>query len=254
MDKSLLDALAVLNLSTKDTKFFEVCFKFGPISINDAAKLAKIERSTAYLIVESLLEKGLLEEDFKQYKKRLIACEPKKILRMIASKQRSIQRKELELEEKLPVLQAEYHASVTRPSVRVFEGKSALYEIMNDILSESTELLLWSNQEAECTFFTPEFHNKFIAERIKRNIPIRVLAVWNTKGLELHLHDESSLRQTKILPKEVNFSAETYIYGDKIAVIDYKKDIIGVIIESEQITKAQKAIFELSWKLSSGKF
>lgn len=247
MDKLIEDTLKLLNLNDKEIKFFKTCFKLGNPTINEIIKAARLERSTGYLIAQSLIEKDLIEEDYREYKKRLIAAEPKKLLRILSAKGRTLGRQEIELKEKLPELQAIYKVSDIRPNVRVFDGINGLLEIWQDILTSKTKILLWTNQETEKQFFTPQQHQKFIEERIQKKIQINVLAVNNQKGSELAKNDKTSLRQTKFLPKDVTFSAETYIYDNKVAILDYKKDIIGIIIESEPIYNSQKAIFEMTW-------
>jgi HTH-type transcriptional regulator, sugar sensing transcriptional regulator len=247
MDKSLQSTLSLLGLTPKETKFYLSSFKLGPSSVNEIARDAKLERSTAYLIFQDLLDKGFIQEDHKSYGKKIFAVEPKDLIRMLGSKQRQLRRLELELEENLPELQALYQASEIRPKVRVFEGKSGLLNVWQDILSSKSEILLWTNQETETSIFPEEFHKRFIDERIKKNLPIKVLAVSNKKAEGLQKTDSKELRETKILPSGVNFSAETYIYNNKIAILDYKKDIIGVIIESEPMSNSHRAIFEMTW-------
>ncbi len=247
MDKLLQDTLVLLGLSIKEIKFFHASFKLGQAPINEILKLAKLERSTGYLVAQELLEKGLIEEDFKHYRKTIIPAEPKKLVRMLANKQRQMHRQELEMQENLAELQAVYIASEIRPKVRVFEGNKGLLAVWEDLLSIKQELLLWTNQETESLIFSKDFHKKFISERIKKQITMRVLAVNNKKGENLIKYDNESLRATKILPKPTLFSAETYIYGNKIAILDYKKDVFGIIIESEQVMLAQRAIFEMTW-------
>lgn len=247
MDKLIEDTLKLLGLNDKEIKFFKTCFKLGNPTVNEVIKEARLERSTGYLIVQELIDKDLIEENYRGYKKRLIAAEPKKLLGILSAKGRTLGRQEIELKEKLPDLQAIYKTSNIRPNVRVFDGVNGLLEVWQDILTSQSKILLWTNQETEKQFFTSFQHQKFIEERIKKNIQIDVLAINNQKGSDLAKDDKTSLRQTKLLPKDTTFSAETYIYDNKVAILDYKKDIIGIIIESEPIYNSQKAIFEMSW-------
>ncbi len=247
MEKLLQNSLALLGLTSKEIKFFITCFTIGPASISDLQKSARLERSTAYLIAEDLIKRGLIQEDFKNYKKLLHTIEPKDILRMVSAKQRVLGRNALELEENISELNALYQASEIRPKVRVFQGVRGLMSVQEDILNAKSEIYLWTNQETEHNFFTDSFHHKFIETRIKRNIPIKVLAVNNAAGKRLQSLDKNSLRQTKLLSEQTIFSPETYIYDNKIATLDYKKDIIGVITESEPMATSQKAIFQLAW-------
>lgn len=248
MEKLLQNTLQLLGLTPKEIKFFITCFTIGPATVNDIKKAARLERSTAYLISEELLKRGLLEEDFKNYKKTLRTVEPKDLLRMVAARQRVLGRNELELTEHLGELNSMHQASEIRPKVRVYQGAKGLFTIQEDILNTKTTILLWTNQETEHQFFTDVYHKKFIETRMKKNIFINVLAVNNLPGEKLQENEEKLLRKTKLLPKNVLFSPETYIYDNKVAILDYKKDIIGIIIESEPMAAAQRAIFEMNWK------
>jgi len=247
MDKIIKDALLDLGLTEKEVRFFLASYFAGPSSINEVARNAKIERSTAYLIAQTLLNEGYLIEDFKQYKKIISTIEPKTLLTKLLARQRQLGRHELLMQEKLPELQAIHQASAIRPHVKTYEGVKGLLAVWKDILTESQEVLLWTNQETEKNVFSEKYHSLFIAERVKKHIPMRVLAVNNSKGKQLVKKDLSYLRKTKLLPKNISFSSETYIYGNKIATLDYNKEIIGIIIESEQIVQSHKAIFEMTW-------
>ncbi|MDD2823324.1 MAG: helix-turn-helix domain-containing protein [Candidatus Daviesbacteria bacterium] len=247
MEKIILASLDLLGLNPKEIKFFVTCLKSGPSSINEVASASKLQRSTAYLIAEKLLKSGYLEEDLKSYKKKVTCIKPERLLQMIENRGKLLKRQEAEIIDNLPELQALYQTSEIRPKVKVYEGNNGLLSVWKDILSSRGEVLLWTNQETENLFFNEKLHLKFIEERIKRNISIRVLAVDNKEGKKLMKSDKECLRQTKLLSEGYKFSPEIYIYDNKIATLDYNKDIIGVIIESQPITEAQKTLFEMLW-------
>ena len=119
---------------------------------------------------------------------------------------------------------------------------------MADILGASGEILLWTNQEIETWFFTKKDHEDFVAERVKKGIKIRVLTVDNKQGRQLRSLDKEVLRETRILPKDITFSTEMYIYDGKMAMLDFNQDVIGVIVESKPLVSSQRSIFEALWK------
>lgn len=246
MDTIIQKTLASLGLNTKEIKFYETCFKMGPSSINEVAKQSRLQRSTAYLIAQQLIKKGFLQEDLRQYRKKVFALSPAKLLQVLSSKQRLLRKQEIELEEALPILQANYQASEIKPKIKVFEGANGLIQIWNDILSTKGEILVWTNQQTE-KLGSGHLNKKFIEERIRKGIKVRALVVDNPKGYELQKYDGQSLRETKVLPEATSFNTETYIYRNKVAILDYNKDIIGTIIESLPIAASQRAVFELSW-------
>lgn len=249
MDKIIFDSLKQLDLDPLSIRFFLSAFKLGPARIPEIAKIARIKRSTAYLIAKQLEQKGLLLEDHKKYANKVYPIDPHQLLTRISARQRQLRRQEIELEESLPQLQSMYAAVKIQPRVTYFEGNSGLNRVWQDILGAKSEILLWTNQQTENLVFGPQSHDQFISERVRKQIPIRVLAVNNPLGKDLQKNDSLVLRQTKLLPAKTTFTAETYIYDSKIAMLDYNQDTIGIIIESAPLVSQQKAQFELVWNL-----
>lgn len=248
MDKILLNSLTQLGCTPKHVKFYDAAFTFGPATLLEIAKKARLQRSTAYLIASELIEMGLVSEDHQAYKKRFIAAEPDYILQKLEARHRQLGRNNIALKEKLPELRAAHQSTLIRPRVRTFSGKAGLVSVWKDILSEQREILLWTNQDIEREFFGEGIHDLFIKERIDKKIPTRVLATDTQQAKDLQRTDEQSLRHTKILPPQATFTSETYIYGNKVAIIDIGKDIFGVITENKQIADSHRNIFELTWQ------
>ncbi len=249
MDKLIIDSLRQLDLDPLSTRFFLSAFKLGPAGIPEIAKAARIKRSTAYLLAKQLAEKGLILKDHKKYANKIYPIDPHQLLTRISARQRQLRRQEIELEENLPQLQAMYTSVKIQPKVTYFEGNSGLMQVWQDILSTNSEILLWTNQQTENLFFGPQNHDRFIRERLAKRLPIRVLAVDNSQSRELKTGDTEFLRHTNLLPLNTSFSAETYIYDTKIAMLDYNQDTIGIIVESVPLVTQQKAQFELVWQL-----
>jgi HTH-type transcriptional regulator, sugar sensing transcriptional regulator len=247
MEKILVTALQQLGCQDKHIRFYGANLELGAASLIEIAKKARLQRSTAYLIAGELAEKGLVQEDHKAYKKRFVAAEPAVVLRKLQAKHRQLGRHTIAFKDALPDLQASHQATATRPRVRTYEGKAGLLAVWQDILAEQQEILLWTNQRTERQFFDPALHELFIKERVAKRIPLRVLAVDNPEGRELLKTDQANSRGTKMLP-EATFSSETYIYGNKVAVLDIGTTIFGVITENDQIAQSQRAIFEYIWR------
>lgn len=154
------------------------------------------------------------------------------------------------MQENITSLDQMYSAAESLPAVATFHGTSGLMSIWKDILGGSGEILLWTNQSTESRLFESAQHQQFVQQRTKKNLPIRVLTVDNREGRGLAPHDNLLLRQTRFLPPETSFSAETYLYDGKISILDYQNGIFGLVITSRLIYEAQKAIFEMAWELS----
>lgn len=239
-----------LGCNEKHIKFYNANLELGAATLVEIIKKARLQRSTAYIVAAEMVAKGLVNEDHKAYKKLFTAAEPDLLLQKLEARQRQITRNTVALKEALPELRAAHQTTTTRPRVRTFEGKDGLVAVWKDILSEQQEILLWTNQETESHVFGRGTHEQFIAERVAKGIEIRVLAVKNSEAETLQAHDDTSLRKTKLLSEDVYFTSETYIYGNKIAVLDIGRNIFGVITENEQVANSQRAIFEMVWAQS----
>ena len=61
--------------------------------------------------------------------------------------------------------------------------------------------------------------------------------------------NKEELRESILLPeKEFPISNEINIYQNKVAILSFGDEKIGIIIESQQIADTQRAIFNLLWK------
>lgn len=244
---NIKESLALIGCTEKEIRLYIAAYKVGSAPLNDLAKAAKLQRSTAYVICQQLVDKKLFEQDHRNYKQKYTAVAPEKLIRMVEAKKRKLGRSSIHMQENLGELQSLYGSKDALPEVTTYQGKSGLVAVWNDILSTDGEILLWTNQTMERQLFETKQHGQFIRERMQRQIPIRVLAVDTPDGRELLLDDTKKNRQTKILDASAQFTAETYLYDNKVAIIDHTTDIVGVIIENKQIHEAQRAIFELAW-------
>lgn len=248
MDRTLANSLLQLGCNEKHVKFYRANLTLGAATLLEVAKKARLQRSTAYLIARELATMGLINEDHKTYRKLFTAVEPDRILQKLEAKHRQLGRSTIALKEALPELRAAHQATAIRPRVRTFEGKAGLVAVWKDILAERQEILLWTNQKTERFVFGEDTHDLFIRERLVKQIPTRVLAVNNPEAVALQSIDGQNMRQTKLLPDDTLFTSETYIYGNKVAILDMNKDIFGIITESEQIAASQRAVFEHVWR------
>jgi sugar-specific transcriptional regulator TrmB len=248
MEAYLKTALTQLECNQKEIRLYLACYKLGASRIAELAKVARLQRSTAYVIAQQLLTKQLLIQDDGQYNKLFIAAEPEVIIRMLENKKRLLARSSIVLKDHLEELQALRQTTDILPQVRTYRGTSGLLAVWQIILGSKTELLMWTNQATERQLFASRQHQQFIDERIAKQLSVRVLTVDNAEGRELLTSDRASLRTTRLLPADTTFSAETYLFDNKVVILDYNTEIIGIVIENSLIYQAQTAIFELCWQ------
>jgi len=231
------------NLRPEEVRIYLSTLELGASSASDIAKKAQIQRTYFYDLSKKLVENGFLKRS-KDGKKTLYFAEnPEKIV--------EIERKKLDMLEKaVPELKAIYNTTGKKPRISFFEGNEGIDQINNDTLKHKGEII---------GFTTPLFvkyknerlSKEYIRNRISIKNPVRAIGEMSNEILELQRRDKEELRETRILPQNIfSSNIEIGVYGNKMFVLDYKQEF-GFIIESTEIAKVFKMIFEMIW--SSGK-
>ena len=60
---------------------------------------------------------------------------------------------------------------------------------------------------------------------------------------------KKNLREVKFLPKNFYFPSSMLIFQDKIALISSEKELVGIVIQSADLTEMEKQKFNLMWEL-----
>ncbi len=246
--------LTELGLTEVQADFYLYLLKNNGATVSKVAKSLNINRTNSYAILEKLLRLELVTEENRVNGKVLRARSYEAINNILKQREEEIDSSKRTVQELVPIFKtfASYENQYG-PRIRTYESKVGLNDIVDDILAtaeETKEIQLFTNQESERGFFSNAKHEEFIKRRVEKGIRIRVLAVDNEFGRELKNDDEKLLRETRILPEKFSFNAEIYIYGNTISMLDVKNEIIGVVIESEELTSIQRQFFEVAWAMS----
>ncbi len=243
----LKEALQLLNLSPNATVFYLESYRIGAASIGKIAQICAMDRSSAYLAFAQLKEAGLMEEEVIGSRKKIWAKPPKAVLARLRTDIRRLRRQAESIEEVMPNLLAEYSQEEHKPVLQFFSGKEGLARISADILEHAKdEILLLSNFEEEDRVFDQRHHDEFIRERVGRNIPIRVIATDSLRAREMQKNDERYLRQIRIVDRYA-FESETYIYEDRVAMLNFHREVMGFVVSSKTFAQTQRWLFEQLW-------
>jgi sugar-specific transcriptional regulator TrmB len=241
----MISELEQLGLNEKEAKVYLALLELGESNIQGLSAKSGVKRTTVYDILESLKEKRLISEITKNKKIVLVAEDPRKIESILDEKRDTLKRV-------LPELLSIANVLDNKPKIKFYEGINGIKEVYRDTLNyPDQELLAWVSQEAIHSFDNDQkFLNYYLEKRKDKKIWVRALApdsedMQNYKGL-----DEKSLRRSKLVSEEeFPFEVEINLYGrNKIGIMSFGEKM-GLIIESEKLSKTLRSIFELNWKL-----
>lgn len=254
MIRKIIDYLKELDLSEIEIKLYIKLLETGPISVRDLAQIVKINRTTAYLHIDQLLEKGLIIKMVKGSEKKVVVNTPEDSLeQLIERKQQVI----TTLREKLPdVLQSinsqvpvakeiyeadiKYYKGIINAR-KIYEEALSANELRSYIRIDKTQPLFPSNASV--------FSNAF-----KENKKLRVWEIIYDTDLSA-LPSEESRSQVgryfyKYMPKSKKLSSEDIlIYDGKVAVINFRGKKTSIVLQSYDLYNNFKEIFDFLWDI-----
>lgn len=244
MDLSLFKKLG---LNDKEIKVYLTLLEYGAISVRSLAELADVNRGTAYDILKSLQEKGLVSYFHQDTKQKFVAEDPANLVKLVENKEKELQKVKDNFGDLIPELKALQDKGGNLPTTKFYEGIKGIREILDDLLitmsdQEVKEYFIYSATEASDDL--KQAFPDFTKQRIKKGISVKAISM--AEGGATHGLDERKWLGTK--EESATF---ILIYGNKCAFIsrDAKGNPVGVIIENKMIYETQKIIFLKLWEL-----
>jgi hypothetical protein len=151
----------------------------------------------------------------------------------------------------LPALISDYNLVSGKPGIRFFEGQGGLEKIYEDILETGENFyLVRSAYEPAYKGKIVPIIDEFIKKRVKKGISVTALTPRDRLAQKTTPEQDAKIlyKRTWLDTKSYNAPVEIDIYGNKVALLSFGAEFIGVIIESPQIAKALKQLFLLSQK------
>ncbi len=239
---NLTYTLEKAGLNKRETALYLTLLKLGPSSILSIARKADMKRPTAYLVIDSLLQKGLIGEVPKEKKKKYIALSPERLAD-------SLKERTTMLEEALPELLSFYRTANNRPYVQTFESREGMLNVYREITHDKNikEILAYVDPASVPKEFDENWE-LFI--ELFSNRPVKGRELVTSESAE-HFYIKRVNRltnhETRYIPKGMKFFSDTVIYGNKVAMFSFKKGF-ALIIESEDAVQSLKSLFELAWE------
>ena len=242
--KDLVEA----GLSEKEAKVYLALLELEIAKAQDIAKKSGVNRATTYVILDELIEKGLVSISADKTVKRFVPTNPEALLRRIDEKAKDYQRKSSDLKEVLPELLALHKDTRHRPRVKVYEGKNSAKEVYWSLLSSNAKEIRTYTNPVNVFKRIPNFIEHDI-ERSKRGIKMFAINPASNEMLSiLEHHKPNPPFELVLIPEDkFKFSSDLGIYGNFVTFVSSKEDF-GVIIESKEIAEMLKISFDLSFE------
>lgn len=188
------------------------------------------------------MESGLVSAFPKGKRTFYVPESPRKLFRLFEDSRRSF-------EAMVDRLESDFSRSGDRPTLRHYEGKKGIREVLLDIVErvpEGGEFLRFSSRKRRPDVPVPELPPRYLELREKKNIGRLVIT-----------NEDAVASKSKRLNRELAAIPEAFgpfdddvtkiIYCDRVAVIDYASET-AFTIESAAFARLEEKIFRLMFR------
>jgi HTH-type transcriptional regulator, sugar sensing transcriptional regulator len=233
----MIQEIQEIGLNENEAKVYLQVLKDQGETASTIAKRAKINRTTAYLELNNLIEKGLISYIIKNNKKHFQAVDPKKLLDIIEEKKNKISKI-------LPQLK-NMHKSIEPFKIEVLEGKGGVKTLYAQIISESKEAFAFGVTGSAFDILKFEFPH-LLKKAKESELKLYYLA---NKSAERKLSElPEKFVQIKYLPKKVSSEVTTIIFNDKVAIQSLvKENVFVTILTDKSLSDGYKSYFRFLW-------
>jgi len=231
-------------LTAKQARVYLASLQLGAASVQDIAQAAGTERTNAYDAIEALVAKRLMSITTLGKKNLYVAESPDNLTQILAERQQALDRL-------LPELRSLHNASPSKPRIRYYPGLEGYKAVYEDILTCSGELFgIYSVQDI-IEVVGREYSDRIVSRRVKAGINLRVIRSREREAYGIYPSDAEELREVRFAPAGMVFPIVTYVYDSKVIFLSSKKELFGLIMESEDIAQANKNYFKALWEIST---
>ncbi len=234
-------------LDDKETEVYLAILSLKMAKASQVAKVAKQSRSHTYLMLRTLVKKGLVSEIDRAGVIHFVAEQPQRLVTYLQDRQQELSAVQELVKGALPVLTSLTKPLTSQPRVTTLHGIDGMKQVYRDVL-------------------TQEFSIFFNAEKMFETFGSNVITLLfgkqaNLKGRELFVDNNGAKRYLKeipldeqydihLLPKEISFVSEFVIFGDTVALFAYDDDLTIIRIENKNIADSFQSWFDYFWKVS----
>jgi sugar-specific transcriptional regulator TrmB len=246
----LIMLLEPFGLMPDEARIYLVLLENGTLSALEISRRLKMGRTKVYRILDTLISKELVINEYDEVGFKFVASEPTKLELLLNQRAADIEALKQSLPSLTTILEQQRGSNQPGSKVRYYRGQRGLYQVNFNMLAAKGEFLSYEVSNAEA------FMDHEDAEQLRREIVVAKIKVRTITNLT---HMKQFTDVTEIVkhyweiryidPKEFEIKADVFIYNDVYALCHYLKDgdVFCVEMINPELARMQKQLFEYLW-------
>jgi len=243
----LKKALETLGLGDKEVRVMTVLLESGPSPVASIARTAKLNRTTAYGILKTLSESGLVTSSEQRGVLRYQSIAPELLPAYIERRGRELLDTKEEVAKIVPQIKLMRSKARILPKVQFFEGKEGIEQAYVDKLENNTEKVVYEFTGMDTTYkkLGDSFADYYVKKRTGLKIKSEYIAPDTPFAREEAKNDEKLYREVTFIPSQYKMDTEISIYGNKVSMTSFSaENPVTILIEDENLSRTMKNIFD----------
>ncbi|MDD5193477.1 MAG: helix-turn-helix domain-containing protein [Candidatus Nanoarchaeia archaeon] len=235
------EELINIGLTQNQAEIYLEILKHPGQSGGKIAKMVSLDRSFTYGIINSLIDKGLVNYTIKEKVREYSASDPENLLKEIDEKKNKIT-------EIVQELKSMRNQKKSEKSVLVYEGKAGLKALARDIISSDFVTTIGGGDSLKIFEELKYEYPHYLKEIKERKIKGRLITSPKNKDLlkKDHKNSEVEIKSFEGLKSKVSFT----IFRNKLAIYSAEDKPFVIIIEDQNIASSFKTYFDKTWNFA----
>ncbi|NTV41617.1 MAG: hypothetical protein HGA61_05110 [Candidatus Moranbacteria bacterium] len=240
MDNDLIKLLEMTGFTEKEAQVYLALVELGTGNVTDISKTTKLKRSIIYVILEGLMKRGYASELPNLKINTYQATDPTVILSQLKNVAKNFS-------EMLPMIRTLGSNGKSRPKISYYDTKEAILKIWDSMSFEDEVFFFYSCERSE-----RYFHG--ITDRWVKSYNKKIYPIGNYHLLPNNKNEVRMAQKFLAVGEKVRFlddfkdmNMDFTLYGNKIAITSLEENPFIVVIESEELVKSIRPIFEIAW-------
>jgi sugar-specific transcriptional regulator TrmB len=245
-----IDELTTIGMTKDQASVYETLLSSLVLPVRIIAQKSGISRELTYVVLDQLIEKGFIEKIDGETKVALYrALHPETIHSLVSTKKRKADEALLAYEQILSEMSSEFNAVRNRPHVKFFEGLNGLTEIYKDIIASTKTIYVFRS----IYDYNHEAIRLAVSDQITKQSEAGIRSYVISPKLPhmsevLYKHNLKRNITRKIIPVEkFSLPAQIVIYGNKVGITSFRKEVSTTIIENADISETFLKLFQYVW-------
>ena len=241
--------LIALDLTEEEIIVYMNALETGASTILELAQNTSIPRTTVYLLVDSLVEKGLILLSIDGKKKKYTPASPQELILLAQKKQEQYKETAKALQTDLTQLQAMYNLDHGKPKMQYFQGNSGVKKLFTlSLLADKVYMYFMSSKGRE---LLEKEGDEYLENISAKMIPSQQIIKETPSNIEFKKNNESSRNEIICLPEHFATNIDYILFGDTVGFISYKDNQPqAIIIEDKEIAYFEKVRFHMIWTMA----